>query len=282
MSPSGASTRTPAPNPRIHCIRSGVRATSTAALAAGLAYGSLFLTRFEGFRQYGIIGFIGMLRCWASSIVVVPAVFVLAERLRPLVDRTTRTRPAWIFGPLSRFVGRFPKAVAASFAALTLLSVASFARFDPDRIIETNLANLRNRESMTRGSGSLCRYLDEVFQRFLTPVGILIHSPREAEKAAKILRLAKRDPRKAALLSSGSTIRQFVPEDQELIVIFFRKPKIVTLMLASLSLGTLWLFGFILPAAMLVLRRRAYRPESPASVRKGLVIPPGRGENSCR
>jgi len=42
-------------------------ATLSAALAAGVAYGSLFATQFRGFRQLGAIGGIGMLVCWGAA-----------------------------------------------------------------------------------------------------------------------------------------------------------------------------------------------------------------------
>ncbi len=192
-----------------------MRATSTAALAAGMAYGSLFLTRFEGFRQYGIIGLIGMILCWVSSILVLPAILVQSERLKPMVKRGARVRRAWIFEPLSRLIGRYPKSVASVFLVITVLSLASFARFDPDRIIETNLSHLRNKESMTTGSGYLCKYLDEIFQRFLTPMAVLTHTQADAEKVATTLRaIQEHDPKDGKLLSAVSTIRQFIPDDQ--------------------------------------------------------------------
>jgi predicted RND superfamily exporter protein len=190
------------------------RATWTAALAAGMAYGSLFLTRFEGFRQYGIIGLIGMILCWISSIAVFPAVLLQVERIRPFVKKG-RPRNPWIFGPLSRFIGRFPGFIVACFLGLSILSVMSFARFDKDHIIETNLANLRNKESMTQGSGYFSKFQDEIFQRFLTPVALLSHSEKEAEAIATSLKEQRKDPDVAKLIFSVNTIHEFVPDDQK-------------------------------------------------------------------
>src|SRR6476469_1543682 len=53
--------------------------TWTAAGAAGLAYGSLILTDFRGFRQFGIIGLIGMVLCWISAFTLLPAYLTLWE-----------------------------------------------------------------------------------------------------------------------------------------------------------------------------------------------------------
>ena len=48
-------------------------ATMIASGAAALAYGSLMITDFRGFRDFGIIGGVGMLFWWVSAITVLPA-----------------------------------------------------------------------------------------------------------------------------------------------------------------------------------------------------------------
>ena len=61
--------------------RSGtMRATAAAALAAGAAYLSLAATPFRGFRDFGIIGGMGMACCWISAYTVLPAALALVER----------------------------------------------------------------------------------------------------------------------------------------------------------------------------------------------------------
>ena len=57
-----------------------MRATAAAALAAGTAYLSLAATPFRGFRDFGIIGGMGMACCSISAYTVLPAALALAER----------------------------------------------------------------------------------------------------------------------------------------------------------------------------------------------------------
>jgi predicted RND superfamily exporter protein len=47
--------------------------------AAALAYGSLMITDFRGFRDFAIIGGVGMVFCWISSLTILPAA-LLAHR----------------------------------------------------------------------------------------------------------------------------------------------------------------------------------------------------------
>jgi hypothetical protein len=54
-------------------------ATMIASGAAALAYGSLMITDFRGFRDFAIIGGVGMVFCWISSLTILPAA-LLAHR----------------------------------------------------------------------------------------------------------------------------------------------------------------------------------------------------------
>ncbi len=58
-------------------------ATLAVAATAALSYGSLILTDFKGFRDFGIIASAGMFFCWAGVYTILPAATVLSERWRP-------------------------------------------------------------------------------------------------------------------------------------------------------------------------------------------------------
>jgi predicted RND superfamily exporter protein len=211
-------------------MRSTVRATLTASVCAGLAYGSLFLTQFEGFRQYGIIGFMGMLFCWVSSVVVFPCLLILLEKWRPLVKATSEVRatPAtpedlsqkfwskrhWVFGPLTYILGRYPGTILLVSIGLTLLSIFELVRMDPSNLIETNLGNLRNKISMTQGSGFLSHHVDEIFQRYLSPVVLLEKTPEKAEELALRIKKKKSDEGDQSLIAAVRTLSDFVPLNQ--------------------------------------------------------------------
>src|SRR6185437_3274910 len=47
-----------------------------------LAYGSLILTDFRGFKHFGIIGGYGMLLCWAATYLCTPALLAATEHIR--------------------------------------------------------------------------------------------------------------------------------------------------------------------------------------------------------
>ncbi|MBI3074096.1 MAG: MMPL family transporter [Deltaproteobacteria bacterium] len=119
--------------------------TVTAALAASVAYGSLLVTDFRGFNQFGFIGGIGMLLCWLASFTVLPALFVLAEKIRPV--KAVREHP--FFAALftlgfPALIRRLPRTLA--FVGVAIVFAAGFIvvknlSADP---FEYNLSKLRS------------------------------------------------------------------------------------------------------------------------------------------
>ena len=66
------------------------------ALTAAIAYASLAVTDFRGFRHFGIIGGIGMALCWVAAFTVLPA--ALATLVRAARLATAHRPAAWAPG----------------------------------------------------------------------------------------------------------------------------------------------------------------------------------------
>src|SRR5450432_3196075 len=66
--------------------------TLAAAIAAAVAYGSLALTAFRGFQQFGEVGGLGMLLCWLAAYSYCPAlVHWIERRRRPVFSAASRS-----------------------------------------------------------------------------------------------------------------------------------------------------------------------------------------------
>ncbi len=190
-------------------------ATLTAALAASLSYGSLILTSFRGFSQFGIIGLMGMILCWLSSYTLIPAYLTLFERFKPLFHAEPEPQRNFVSGLIANGVARFPGIVFATTLTLTLVSVATFSRFDKHTILESDLSKLRDRHCMTQGSYYYAvNYLDKIFQRYMSPTVILAKERDEGEKIAAFLRKKQQTEGRASLIASVQTLADFIPRDQ--------------------------------------------------------------------
>lgn len=144
------------------------RGTQLAALAAAFAYGTLMLTSFRGFSQFGLIGGVGMLFCWCATMIVVPATVTAVEALRArffprraarFVSGPTRTP---ITGAIAKITGRYPKHVLAVGAALSVWAALALPSFLSDPW-EYNFARLGSRGSRSSGADSWSSRAGRIF-----------------------------------------------------------------------------------------------------------------------
>ncbi len=189
-------------------------ATGVAALAAGLAYGSLWLTSFRGFRQFGIIGFTGMMLCWLATYTFLPAFVILLNRVglarkpKPDKDRPGLTRA------LSTLVDRHYGKILVLTAIATLASLLSLGRIGPG-LIETNMKKLRNIKSAESGSMYWGEYVDKLFNRYLLPVVALPKKEEDVRRIADEIRKEKAEEGDRSFIVTVSTLQDFVPGGQE-------------------------------------------------------------------
>jgi predicted RND superfamily exporter protein len=188
-------------------------ATIVAALAAGLAYGSLILTSFRGFKQFGIIGFTGMVLCWIATYTFMPSFMILLYRMG-FLRKPVRKSKSRITGALVALVRKFPKVILGLSAAVTLLSLLSLSRIGPE-LIETNMKKLRNKKSAESGSMYWGQYVDELFNRYLLPVVILPKNEADVSKIADEVKRTKAEEGSKSFIVNVSTLQDFVPKEQE-------------------------------------------------------------------
>ncbi|MBI3555260.1 MAG: MMPL family transporter [Deltaproteobacteria bacterium] len=196
-----------------------VQATWTAAIAAGLSYGSLVITDFRGFNQFGIIGGLGMFLCWLSSFVTLPAMLIWIENLGWLRPRVGEGSP--IFARLvSRFVVRANKPITILTLMSIVLAGAMLSRLSRDTL-ESDFSKLRNKDSILHGSGFWGEKVDRVFERYLTPTIILTTDARDTSKIADALTETMKRDGDNTPISDIKRVEDFVPVEQS------RKIKII-------------------------------------------------------
>jgi predicted RND superfamily exporter protein len=94
--------------------------TLTAAAAAGVAYGSLIVTDFRGFKVFGVIGGAGMVFCWLATFLFLPAILVVTERVWPIASRGVVSRLSGLYGrPFAAVMMRAPRAVVIGALLIT-------------------------------------------------------------------------------------------------------------------------------------------------------------------
>jgi predicted RND superfamily exporter protein len=152
----------PAVIARQDAVWNAFRAELVGALVGSIAYGSLVVTRFRGFNQFGTIGLFGMLLVWLSMIPVVPALLVISERLGGFADGKASGEGGRMMALLAALSERRPWLLLGLAGALTTISiwkVPSFLR-DP---WEYNFARLGSRDTKVGGAGEWSNKAERVF-----------------------------------------------------------------------------------------------------------------------
>ncbi|MDB4933634.1 MAG: exporters of the superfamily [Labilithrix sp.] len=212
------------------------RAELVGASVAGIAYGSLVITRFRGFSQFGMIGFVGMLLVWLSIIPLVPAIITVVEqwRARPRIAAFVKARDeifdmpafAWLFtkvdtsgtsGPLVRFVSRVTErhryVLLAGAALVTVVAAVKIPAFLRDPW-EYNFAHLGSSSSKKEsGTGGWSSKAEKVFGGKMNVAGarMLAATPEQVSAVkAQILANDAKDPQ-GKLVEEVNTIADLMP-----------------------------------------------------------------------
>lgn len=150
--------------------------TLAASFAAALAYGSLVITEFRGFSQFGWIGAFGMLLCWLATYTVGPILLRLlggempsaAAHGRGIIQRTVLAmvhRPRLVLG-------------------CVLLAAAFFAVGVTRRMgtwMEYDFSRLRRQDSLEHGERYWGARMNETLGRYLTPTIVMAGSASDAQ-----------------------------------------------------------------------------------------------------
>lgn len=125
-------------------IAGAFRGTIAASLTAGVAYASLIATEFRGFRDFGIIGSLGMALCWVAAFTVVPAIIL---RFGGKGDASWSEGESWGVG-LSKLVPQKRYGLVLTIGiALSLVSVFQTYRFISGDPLEEDWRRLRSSSS---------------------------------------------------------------------------------------------------------------------------------------
>ncbi|MEO6772346.1 MAG: MMPL family transporter [Kofleriaceae bacterium] len=185
-----------------------IAGTFTAALTASVAYGSLVITVFRGFRHFGIIGGVGILVCWVSGYIVLPAALaVAAKHIKP------RAAPAqW----LGRLLPKRLDLVAIVTVVVTVVAGVIAARFLLHDPFETNFRNLRSHSEGITLAQKWMTVVDQAFGQGLDGGFAIVVPAREDVPAieAKLRAVDAGKPPRERLFDSVVSLEDIVPKDQ--------------------------------------------------------------------
>jgi predicted RND superfamily exporter protein len=199
--------------------------TMTAGCAAAAAYGSLGVTEFRGFHDFGIIGGVGMVLCWIATYWTLPSILTVIERFAPL-DRESKgflgkirhaTQGGAAFGrPFAWAAVRAPRLITVVGVALAVVGLGATVRYALSDPMEYDLKHLRNDESVRKDEIALTKLADDITGYVGSDgMAILVDKPEQVKPLREAL-YAKRDaaPADAKPFKDLHALEDFVPEEQ--------------------------------------------------------------------
>jgi len=185
--------------------------TLAAALTAAVAYSSLLVTPFRGFRDFGIIGAAGMMFCWLSTYTILPA------GLAWVGSRIGGASPARFGAVLARVVPERPRTVATLGVVLVTACSLATLRYVTHDPLEEDLRNLSSHTSGLDEAGRWMHKFDEAFGGGISG-GFAIGVTERGEAPVVVARLRSVDegkPKAEHLFSQIHSLDEVLPSDQE-------------------------------------------------------------------
>ncbi len=192
--------------------------TLAGSATAMLAYGSLTITDFRGFKHFGIISGYGMILCWVATYVFLPAVLVASERVLPSFRKTEK--PSLLrgyYGVLFAKLARLsPRGIALVGAAMGIVALVASARYLAADPMEYDMANVRNERTDRTSAGLLSVRVDKVVGR-MGQDGMAIMTDRLDQVPMLEVELNKRyaeAPEDLKPFEKVVSIYSLIPDDQ--------------------------------------------------------------------
>ena len=161
------------------------RGTLVASICASAAYASLMVTSFRGFYQFGVMGAVGALFCWAATYTVLPAMLVLLDRRER--GRAVRRRAPLDLAPLARFLAKHAGAMSIAVAVLAVVSVLGLTHFLKDPF-EYDFRRLNAKLGTTEEAREFGKSFDKLFGRWPSPTIVLADFVDEVETIKQTIR----------------------------------------------------------------------------------------------
>ena len=176
--------------------------TLTAGCAAAASYGSLMITEFRGFRDFGLIGSVGMVVCWTATYLTLPSILAVMERIAPIKAKPAGAPPSSIdvaLGPIAKLrrMTRSGIAFGKPFAALIpiapraitiigvglalagMVATVFYVRSDP---MEYDMKKLRNKETTRTGDQALSSKAERITKYVgASGMAILVDRPEQVD-----------------------------------------------------------------------------------------------------
>ena len=179
--------------------------TFIASSTTAVSFVSLFYASNKGFSQFGFIGGIGVLFCWATAFSLLPIWFYAYEKAFPnskLPVNPLARRLAHVGHGIGNSIVRHSSIYLGFLVIITLASIPGVIKLFADPL-ERNFDNLRNKSMVSKDTLDYRDRVGQVFATSWTPSLVLVDNEAEARQICPSVKARKDsiDPKENVIAS---------------------------------------------------------------------------------
>ena len=193
------------------------RPTFLAAATTAIAFAVLMIARVRGLSQFGFIGSAGVMLCWLSTILFLPPMVIISEKILRLVRRKLAIpkRESAIFPVMDKIIAHFSPAIIIMSVIAAIVAGIVVVRYIPGSI-EYDFSKLRNKVSASEGTEALEKRVAKLWVGSMSPAVVLLDEPSDGPAVCFAV-MAKNSalPDTERRVDYCATIYDLLPKDQD-------------------------------------------------------------------
>jgi len=211
-------------NALMNSVTSMWRATFIAAFGTAVSFFALSFSENLSFKQFGFIAGTGIMIIWLVSILVLPAMIVAFEKIRPLIkSQKTSFEIPFIHPRFAHYIINHSRSIIVISVIITISSFFLILRWLPNSL-EYDFNTLRNKITFNSGTEKLDhRIVHEVIKRSTTPVIALTKNVEEATAYCDAIQKKIENMPEMYAAGECTTLMSFLPADQKNKIVLLKK-----------------------------------------------------------
>lgn len=154
--------------------------TFLAAATTALSFAVLLIAKIKGLSQFGVIGAVGVMLCWVATMLVLPALTLVTERVRDMIKAHDHVkRRSAVFTVFTHWIIDSPLRIVTATVLISIVSIIFVIKFIPNSI-EYDFTKLRNETSVSSGTEALEKRVSTLFKHSMTPAVVLLDKMEDA------------------------------------------------------------------------------------------------------
>ncbi len=189
--------------------------TFLAAGTTALAFAILMIARVRGLSQFGFIGSVGVMFCWLVTMLLLPLMVLISERVLNLTRKLlVPKRQSAVLPEMDRVLYHFPAILIACAAIIAVVAGTLVYRYIPDSL-EYDFSKLRNKISAVSGTEALERRVAKLWVGSMTPAVVMLDRPEDGPVVCEaLMRKNNALPPAERMVDSCVNVYDLLPKDQ--------------------------------------------------------------------